>query len=69
MVLCVGGGEGVCVGGSVGGRGWGAGLYGKVDETSSRTCKKIQAEERLKKENRKKTTKRQSTHEPRIHEL
>ena len=56
MGQCVGGGEGVCVGGSVGGRGWGAGWYGKVGATSGRTCKKIQEEERLKKENQEKAT-------------
>ena len=43
----------------MGGRGWGAGWYGKVDATSGRTCKKIQEEERLKKENQEKKEKQQ----------
>ena len=48
--------EGVCVGGSVGAMEWGSGWYGGVDATSGRTCKKIQEEERLKKENQEKAT-------------
>ena len=56
--LCgwVGGVEGVCVGGRVGAMEWGSGWYGGVDATSCRTCKKIQEEERLKKENQEKAT-------------
>ena len=50
----------------MGGREWGAGRRGKVYATFGRTCKKIQVEERLKKESLKgkKTTKRKHSRTP-----
>jgi len=56
------GGEGVCVGGGVGDRRWGwRAVMERVDATSGRTCKKIEAKEKSKKESH--TCSRTKVHE------